>query len=315
MYKVSAPGSLMLLGEHAVLYGQPAIVGAISQVISVELIARIDNKIVIESDRLGEYQTDLETLEITKPFDFVLSVIFGFKQHLSKGFNLNINSEFSDKIGFGSSAAVTAATVAVIGKYLNMNLSKLEVFKLGKAAILRVQNHGSGADLAASVFGGIIKYNVEPLEIKQLPNTAHLTAVYCGYKKPTPEVLAIVRENYIKNAKLFDKVFEFIGKCTLDAEKAIADNNLDALGKIFITHQKLIDKLGVNNNDLQRLITGLNSFDDIRGAKISGSGLGDCVVGLGILSKNTFPQDESQKKLGVCQFDLSITRNGINYCE
>lgn len=315
MYKVEVPGSLMLLGEHAVLYGQPAIVGAISQKISAELIPRIDNKILIDSDRIGKYETDLNSLSVEKPFHFVLASILIFKDKLKTGFNLYITSEFSDKIGFGSSAAVTAATISVFGKYLQLKFSKNEIFDLGKQVILDIQKQGSCADLAASIYGGVIKYNASTTSIEQLRSVPHLVAVYCGYKKPTPEVLEIVRNKYDAEPEYFNYLFNAIGKCVNESALAINSSNMDMLGKIFITHQKLIEKCGVSNSDLDGLIDDLYSMPEIYGAKISGSGLGDCVIGLGTLKDKTFPKDDRQKNLGVCQFNLSISKDGLCYCE
>src|SRR5689334_7689388 len=111
-YRASAPGSLMLLGEYAVLYGKPAIVCAVEKRMTVTLTPRTDQRIIIDSARLGHYETDLATLKIEKPFLFVLGALKHFQTKCRRGFNIEITAEFCDQIGFGSSAAVTVATLA-----------------------------------------------------------------------------------------------------------------------------------------------------------------------------------------------------------
>ena len=117
-FKASAPGSLMLLGEHAVLHGQPALVCAVNRRIHVSLAPRNDGAIRITSS-LGRYSASIDRIKPAKSFRFVVAAIRRFGRKLTTGFDLRIDSEFSHKIGFGSSAAVTVATLAVLSKWLN----------------------------------------------------------------------------------------------------------------------------------------------------------------------------------------------------
>ena len=109
----SAPGSLMLLGEHAVLHGRRALVSSVHQRLSVTLSVRADRMVGIHS-ALGTHQTPLDELAPHPKFRFVLAALATTTPRLERGLDLHIASEFSDQIGFGSSAAVTVATVAVL---------------------------------------------------------------------------------------------------------------------------------------------------------------------------------------------------------
>ena len=102
--KAHAPGSLMLLGEYGVLYGKHALVCAVDKRISVVLTPRADEKIILRSSLQGEYVTSLTNLEIEKPFQFVLGALKQYQSRLKRGCEIEITSEFSDKIGLGSSA-------------------------------------------------------------------------------------------------------------------------------------------------------------------------------------------------------------------
>src|SRR5262245_34493681 len=105
-FEASAPGSLMLFGEYAVLHGHKALVAAVDKRIYVRLTPRQDKIITIKS-ALGEYQTTITKLKAVKPFEYILTALQQFK--LRQGCDLEICSEFSHEVGFGSSAAVSVA--------------------------------------------------------------------------------------------------------------------------------------------------------------------------------------------------------------
>lgn len=304
----------MLLGEHAVLAGKPALVCAVNKRLRVTLTPDNSTRIRISDTKLGELEQELERLEIQAPFKFVLSAIMLFKNKITTGFSLEITADFSSVMGLGSSAAVTAATVAVLSKWLDQEeLAAEKLFMLAKQAILQVQQVGSGADLAASVFGGVICYQVEPLQFIPLPLIPDLTAVYSGAKKPTTEVIAIVQAAKQQQPQVFASIFQAMHECVKQALIAIRTGNWPALGQLFMHHQGLQSALGTSNILLDTLISQLAERTEIFGAKISGSGLGDCVIGLGSLQQQVFPVDNAQQQLGVQQMAIKIDQQGLVY--
>jgi mevalonate kinase len=114
----SAPGSLMLLGEHAVLHGHRALVCAINRRITVRLFQTLENSVRIASG-LGNYEGALDALADHPSFRFVLQAIRQHRKKIPSGFELKVDSEFSADIGFGSSAAVTVATHAALMQWIN----------------------------------------------------------------------------------------------------------------------------------------------------------------------------------------------------
>lgn len=305
----------MLLGEHAVLDNNPAIVGAVNKRLQVILTPDYNSKAIKISDpNLGSLEQGISDLNIQTPFQFVLSAILLFKDRLPTGFSLQINAEFSSVMGFGSSAAVTAATVAVIANWLDGKpLSNKKVFLLAKRAILQVQVYGSGADLAASIYGGVLYYKVKPLQVIPLSLIPDLTAVYCGYKMPTPTVINIVNLAKQKQPQIYASVFKAISTCVKQAVIAIKQADWEGLGKIFNQHHGLQSAIGTSNALLDDLRYKLNAEPQILGAKISGSGLGDCVIGLGALQQQIFPQDNAQQEQGIMQLPISIDSRGLLY--
>ena len=116
----SAPGSLMLLGEHAVLHGKRALVCAINRRITIRLSPVADRSVHVIS-ALADYSSSLDELAEHPSLKFVLQAIRQHCDRIPSGFELKIDSEFSADIGFGSSAAVTVATHAALMRWINGN--------------------------------------------------------------------------------------------------------------------------------------------------------------------------------------------------
>lgn len=282
-FKASCPGSLMLLGEYAVLHGKSALVCAVDKRMSVTLTPRTDKSIHISS-ALGHYVADVTQLKVEQPFQFVLAVLKKYRKELPAGCDITITSEFSDKIGFASSAAVTVATLAVLSAWLQLDLAKLELFQIARAIIRQVQGLGSGADVAACVFGGIVAYRAQPLSIEKLPYHHPITVVYSGSKTPTVQAVSQVKQAFAEKPKLYQQICLAIDSCALRGKQAVHDQNWVELGKIMDIQQGLMDALGVNTGKLNSIVYNLRNQATILGSKISGSGLGDCVIGLGTIT-------------------------------
>ncbi|MEN8254385.1 MAG: galactokinase family protein [Verrucomicrobiota bacterium] len=302
---VSAPGSLMLLGEHAVLHGHRALVCAINRRITIRLFPSLDNTVKIVSD-LGNYQSPLGDLVDHPSFRFVLQAIRQQAPHIQGGFELKIDSEFSADIGFGSSAAVTVATHAALMHWIkNEAPINQELFSQSLETVHAVQGRGSGADLAASMFGGIVGYTTSP-EFQPLDISVPLTAVYCGYKTPTPEVILKVEQLCAKNPEKYARIYSEIDSGVGEAVSCLRNHDFPAFGKILDRNHQLMDEMGVNTPELQEIVAALQAEPEIFGAKISGSGMGDCAVGIGYADL---------KELDYPVHHLEITPAGCEYHE
>jgi len=276
----SAPGSLMLLGEHAVLHGQPALVCAINRRITVRLLPMEDDEVRITSAR-GNYKCPIKELVDHAALRFVIQAIRQHADQLPSGFELKIDSEFSADIGFGSSAAVTVAVhAAIMAWLLGEPPENRFLFNEALRTVHAVQGRGSGADLAASVFGGVVGYTVEPT-FEPVPVSLPLTAVYCGYKTPTPEVILKVEQLRAGNPQKYERIFAEMGAGAVHAVEFLRSHDLPGFGSILDRNQQLMDEMGVNTPELQEIVAALQAAPDVFGAKISGSGLGDCAVGIG----------------------------------
>lgn len=285
-YKASAPGSLMLMGEHAVLHDHQAIVFAVDKRMTVTLKPRADEKIEVRSPRLGVWQTELSKLALTAPFHFVSASLCRHRDKLKSGFDLEITADFSDKMGLGSSAAVTVATLGVIFSWAGLSPTPLEQIQAAREIILEVQGLGSGADAAASVLGGVVAYRAKPLEFEKFTPDLPLTVLYSGYKTPTVEVIKQVNEKFANDRALFEQHCLAIQACVEEALLALRSQDWQGFGKAMNRQQAVMMDLGVSTPLLDEMIQQLRATSTIQGAKISGSGLGDCVIGLGKMLKS-----------------------------
>ena len=316
----------MLLGEHAVLHGRRALVCAIDQRMTVRLSRIAEKTLRIFSD-LGTYESPLDVLEDHPDFRFVLDAVRqypldpSFAQGfggLGQGIELNITSEFSSDIGFGSSAAVTVATHAVLMQCPRSwspaaenyragsktpPLNKFELFRRALETVHRVQGRGSGSDLAASVFGGVVAYRSDPFEVHPLCEEFPLTAVYSGSKMKTADVIRLVEERRALNSGYFEKIFNrmdaSVGVVLGDDEEQCRRSFLERLGSEMILNQALMEEMGLCNAALAEIVSCFKSLNVP--AKISGSGLGDCAVGLATVpALGTF-----------ATYPLTVTTHGV----
>jgi mevalonate kinase len=277
------------MGEHAILHGQPAIALAVGNRLSVSLIPRVDEVVTIESE-LGRYQSTLSELADDSTFSFMVAAIQLCQLKLKQGFDLKVTSQFSDQVGLGSSAAVTASTVACLLSFCGEPVTNERVFKLALEAVHRVQSgRGSGTDLAASIWGGLIAYEMNGAEVRPLKGTPDIDLFYVGYKMKTPDVIALVNQRAEADPAIYASIYQLMGQVTRAAEEAIVSQEWIRVGQLMDQYSGLMDALGVCDANLADLQFKMRQQSGVLGAKISGSGLGDSVISLGLTNPSEIP--------------------------
>lgn len=273
----------MITGEHAVLHGKHAIVGAVNQRVYVSIQPRGDALITINSE-LGKRQMSRKHIDSSKPFNFLGAIFEKYNEQLKNGFDIIIESDFSSKVGLASSSAITVATIAALETWINGEFPDRNSLMIDAIDIIcKVQGRGSGADVAAAVWGGVLLYKSIPQVISRHENLPPISLVYAGYKTPTPEVITIVEEQRKKTEDNYRDLYNRIDQSSLDADKALTNNDWPALGNALKIGQSLMEELGVCDKALKDISETMNKMPNIYAAKISGSGLGDCILGIGNL--------------------------------
>lgn len=302
--RVSVPGSIMLMGEHAVLGGETAIVTAINKRIHVTLTPRQNDSLSVTS-HLGFYETHLSALSLKPPFTYVLSAIQTCRPYLTRGFELDIRSDMPDSMGLGSSTAVTVATVASLLAAQRPRVDNLIslIFSSALKAIRSVQGIGSGADVAASLYGGVQSYCANPLTLTSLPWSKPLHLFYSGKKTKTQTVIAYVAQRFADTPEILKDLYQCIGRCSRKAADALLQGDWPTLCAAVKEGQTCMEKLGVCDETLAEMVSHFSAEPSVEAVKISGSGLGDCLYVLGEpdVTKSPYPYIRAEiEHQGLC---------------
>lgn len=296
----SAPGKLMLFGEHSVVYGYPCIVTAVDQRLYITVEENGENFFELDAPDLGlkaysKKITDLANDKLPKAVRFIETCykLFLDKYPQEKTIHVHSKSEFSSSFGFGSSSASTVAFAKAISEFYGVNLSNDQLFDLCYQTVLEVQGVGSGFDIAAAIWGGTIYYLtpknkkaeskvVEELSAEELP----LIVGYTGIKADTATLVRMVQGLRSNNETEIDQIFDEITEIVEKAKELILASDWTNLGELMNQNQKLLKQLKVSSVELETLIKA--SLDSgALGAKLSGAGGGDCMLALA---------DENQRK-------------------
>jgi mevalonate kinase len=276
--KVRAPGSVMLFGEHAVLAGEPAMVAALDQYITVTLEKRADEVIEITSNTFPPYTTHLKKLTLAKPYTFVLACLMQQKQKITQGLTIRIDSSIDPTLGLGSSAAVTVAMLSALDKLFQV---KMDIWLNARESIRNLQGRGSGMDALASLHGGVLYYMPKTEKTLALAPRSDLHLLYCGYKTATSTVLQQVQDTFSNAGGVLNSIYRAIGETVQLACNAWQRDDKVLLAHCMEIHQGLQHALQVSDAHCDHLRHWLKEHVAVEAAKISGSGLGDCLLALG----------------------------------
>jgi mevalonate kinase len=295
MIKTSAPGSMIMFGEHSVLRGKHSIVLAIEQRLYVTLKPTSNREISINSP-IGSYVTTLDQLNVQAPFQYVLQVLQDFPPET--GIDIEITSEMSSTMGFGTSAAVVVSLLAGLMKLSEKEEDDDKLFANAISIVRKVQGMGSGADIMASIKGGIGLYQAEPLLYQPLSTSVEIFAVYSGSKTPTNEVVKHVKKRFLEYPRILKSIDDANDALTLEASKRLSDPI--CIGELFNISAGIMEAYGVHTKELSDFLWEIRKQSC--GVKFSGSGLGDCAIGVvkdNNPPKNSFPIVISQQGLKV----------------
>lgn len=283
---VSAPGKLMLFGEHAVVYNRPCIVTAVGLRFYVTLEENSGSSITISSSLQSEqYKISVADLVHNAVYPDAVSFVLAAIQHVYRKYGIDrglaVTTQGPERsFGLGSSSAVTVATIKALSELFSLNLSLSEMFDLSYQAVLTIQKRASGFDVAAALYGGTIYFltggkTIIPLEVDKLP----IIVGYSGKKVSTVNYVAAVNSLYEKHTWAIESIFELINQLTEKAKDKFLASDWITIGEFVNLNQGLLESLGVNTFDLAKLIFAARKAGAL-GAKLSGAGGGDCMFAI-----------------------------------
>jgi mevalonate kinase len=284
---VSAPGKLMLFGEHAVVYNRPCLVTAVDQRMRATVSLLNGEEFLLDAPdvKVAGYKKSMKDLgkgEIPKGAKFVEIAVKNFvsKHGLHTGVKVNTKSEFSSLFGFGSSSASTVCIIKALSELTGAKLSQKEIFDFAYKTVLDIQGKGSGFDVAAAVYGGTLYFVtggkvIKPLEIESLP----LLVGYSGVKADTVVLMNQVKTLAEKYPKVIETIYDDIEELVELAKKAVLKSDWQTVGELMNINQGYLASLGVSTKKLADMIYAVRDAGGY-GAKLSGAGGGDCIIAL-----------------------------------
>ena len=299
-----APGKIILFGEHAVVYGQPAIAIPVTK---VKATARVYPEIERKAGRIGIQASDinlrasLADLPKDHPISTAIKLTLDeLKPDHIPALTIQISSTIPISGGMGSSAAVSIAIMRGLSAFLGRPLSDETISDL--AYEVEKFHHGtpSGIDNTVIAFQAPIFFQRgRPIALLNISKPTHWVIADTGERTPTHETVADVRAFHEAEPEQTVDIFKKIGITAQKARTILEFGDVDTLGALMNENQHLLEALGVSNQKIDDLIkVALDA--GAAGAKLSGGGRGGNIIALA--------QADNQELIGNALKEAGATR-------
>ncbi|MFQ6107618.1 MAG: mevalonate kinase [Thermoplasmata archaeon] len=276
MVACSAPGKLILFGEHAVVFGEPALSIAVDMRVTV--VGRESRRFVVNDESLNR-----------RKYRYVKAAI----ERVWRGgpLSLRVDSQLPVAAGLGSSAAVTVSTLGVL-LHLQGEFNPVAIAENGFQIELEVQGNASPIDTTTSTHGGGILVRESAgsdllwalsrgerkwfLHSCSLPDL-NLVVGDTGIRAETGPLVSNVKRLAAKSTAARNQIRE-IGQITMRGKAALQKGDLTLAGKLMNRNHELLNALGVSHPALEKLISACKKVS--YGAKLTGAGGGGSMVAL-----------------------------------
>ncbi|MEE8410321.1 MAG: hydroxymethylglutaryl-CoA reductase, degradative [Myxococcota bacterium] len=277
----SAHGKVILLGEHAVVYGSHAIAAPIPLAIQAKVDDADEGVHLIIPAWGVEERCDLGRT----PPDSMQESTGLILDHLGlrdRAMRVEVFPHVPRAMGMGASAAVAVAVIRALMTKYDLELSDEEVCALAFESEKVAHGTPSGIDNTLATYGRFIlfkrgepPYRRELNVLKPIPIVLGLT----GIASLTAKMVARVRSAWKRNEALYERIFAEIDSLTLAAVTAIESYDLDQLGELMNVNQGLLNALQVSSREIEELVQVAREAGAV-GAKLTGGGGGGTMVAL-----------------------------------
>ncbi|MBM4422851.1 MAG: mevalonate kinase [Chloroflexi bacterium] len=277
----TAPGKIILVGEHAVVYGRPAIAVPVSQVSARVAIEDHANGLLIRSrdlNRIDRYSD----LDPTHPLAAIIRLTLStLGEAAAPKAILTLDSSIPIASGLGSGAAVSTAIVRALAKYYGRNLDPAVVSSL----VHEVEkiHHGtpSGIDNTVIAFERPVFFCRQPpiIETLSVPRPFRLAIGNTGIASPTKNTVGDVRRAWEADREKHESLFDACGIIARHARTLIESGETHHLGPLMIDNHRLLREMGVSCAELDALVEAALNAGAL-GAKLSGGGRGGNMIAL-----------------------------------
>ncbi len=288
--EATAPGKIILFGEHSVVYKGPAILLAVDRRATVTASRRDDKKIYIDSEDLGfsgffdegNYTAVTGKAWRGRNMSALEVAARNVMKHLGvdSGVNLKVRSMIPIAVGLGSSAAVCVATTAAIGELFDGNLTKEKISELSFEGEKVIHGNPSGADNSVATFGGIMRFE-RGVGLKRLQLDEPLPFIIGNTRKKrsTRNMVENVKAIKDRNPEIVDPIIYTMASLSQVGLDALLRRDVGKLGDLMNLNQGLLSAIGVSTIELDDLIYVARQ-EGALGAKLTGAGGGGCMIAL-----------------------------------
>ncbi len=293
--RARAPAKAILSGEHAVVYGAPALALAVGRYARVELSATRAAGIELRLTDLGircfttpaqlldnhhhcqqRYQQFLSgRCSIAEVLPAPESLVLFAVAELLRAFEvqppavrIDVQSEIAIGSGMGSSAATVAALLTALAAHLQLNLSRQQVFELTHRIEGLQHGYSSGLDPAACCHGGVVRFDRGRISQPLLNHS--LTQGWALLDSGRPEVSTGVCSEQVRKAFGESDIWSEFGAVTEALDRALQCNEPANIATQIRRNHRLLCRIGVVPTAVQQLISHLERQG--AAAKVSGAG-------------------------------------------
>ena len=274
----SAPGKIILFGEHFVVHGTKAILAAIDKRVTVTSTFT-ENKTIKVDSQLGTIEVPIsssyeEVESEFRPFVYLANKIINSEQNAS-GLEITIDSDIPIGVGLGSSSACCVAAAASISELFN-ELSSEEILKMSIEAEKTIFPDTSGADCTVCTYGGMIEYP----SVEKIDNTFDLNLLIANSMIPHNTKNSVEKVNKFKenDEERFSQLCDLETKLIDEVITAMKNNDATTFGLKMSENQKYLEEIQISNDTLRDMISSLKEIS--LGTKITGAGDGGCIIAL-----------------------------------
>lgn len=287
---VSAPGKLILCGEHAVVYNRPAIALPLLDVRAHAVLHPLPpgSGLHINAPDLGQ------SWQLSAVSDDPLSEVSRAALHelavAEPDLEILLRSDIPIASGMGSGAAIAAVLVRALAANAGISLAPATIAALVYASEQRYHGTPSGIDNTVIAYempiwfqrrgtpGGVAPPAplIEPLSIGQ---PFILLVGDSGIRSATRLPVGEVRRRHAANPAHYEALFDKIGAVVEQARQALAAGDAAALGGLVNHNQELLSAIGVSSPELDQLVSAAR-YAGALGAKLSGGGWGGVMIAL-----------------------------------
>ncbi len=309
----TAPGKIILFGEHAVVYGRPAIAAPLDQVRATAVVEGGTAKGVrLLAPDLGQAYFLSEAKEDDPFARAVLLVVEEAGLSHLPNLTITVHSTIPIASGLGSGAAMAAAVIRALASYLG--LAELATDEQVLSLTYQVEKllHGtpSGIDNTVVAFGRPVYFvRREPnnqIETFSVAKPLRILVADTGIVSMTRDVVGDVRRRWLADPNYYEGLFDGCGRIADAARQAIEKGEVAQLGKLMAENQAYLRQMTVSSPALERLIEAAGSAGAL-GAKLSGAGRGGNMIAL-VTKKGEVGVREALLKTGARATLTSVIR-------